>query len=136
MAASVVVDASFVVALLDRQDEHHSWAVSEAGRHQPTWHTCEAALSEAFFLVGALGGRQLAALLDRNVVVVSLALSKELRAVLSLMQKYADVPMSLADGCLVRMTEILPDPLVLTTDSDFRLYRRNGRQTIPSRLPR
>jgi hypothetical protein len=44
--------------------------------------------------------------------------------------------MSLADGCLVRMTEILPDPIVLTTDSDFRLYRRNGRQTIPCILPR
>lgn len=136
MAASVVVDASFVVALLDRRDEHHSWAVAEAGRHQPTWHTCESALSEAFFLVGQLGGRQLAEFLNRKVIVVSLALSNELHAVLLLMQKYADVPMSLADGCLVRMTEILPDPLVLTTDTDFQIYRRNGRQTVPCVMPR
>ena len=50
-------------------------------------------------------------------------------------RKYADVPMSLADGCLVRMTETLPDPLLLTTDSDFRIYRRHSRQVVPCLLP-
>ena len=44
--------------------------------------------------------------------------------------------MSLADACLVRMTEVLPDPVLLTTDSDFRIYRRNSRQTIPCLSPR
>jgi hypothetical protein len=46
-----------------------------------------------------------------------------------------DVPMTFADACLVRMSEILPDPLVLTTDADFRIYRRFGRQIIPCFLP-
>ena len=44
--------------------------------------------------------------------------------------------MSLADACLVRMTEVMPDPVLLTTDSDFRIYRRNNRQTIPYLSPR
>ena len=39
--------------------------------------------------------------------------------------------MSLADACLVRMTETLADPVVLTTDTDFRIYRRHGRHTVP-----
>jgi hypothetical protein len=43
--------------------------------------------------------------------------------------------MSLADACLVRMTEVLPEPVVLTTDADFRIYRRNGRQMVPCVLP-
>lgn len=51
------------------------------------------------------------------------------------MRKYADVPMSLADACLVRMTEVLPEPIVLTTDADFRVYRRHGRQVVPCVLP-
>ena len=54
---------------------------------------------------------------------------------LKLLQKYADTPMSLADACLVRMTETLPDPLILTTDSDFRIYRRHSRQVVPSLMP-
>ena len=48
----------------------------------------------------------------------------------------ADVPMSFADACLVRMTETLNDPMLLTTDTDFRIYRRHGRQVIPCMLPR
>jgi predicted nucleic acid-binding protein len=51
------------------------------------------------------------------------------------MEKYADVPMSLADACLVRMTEALADPVLLTTDTDFRVYRRHSRQTVPCVLP-
>ena len=52
-----------------------------------------------------------------------------------LIQKYSDVPMSLADACLVRMTETLADPLVLTTDADFRIYRRHSRHIVPSVMP-
>ena len=55
--------------------------------------------------------------------------------VLKLLQKYADIPMSLADACLVRMTETLSDPLLITTDADFRVYRRHSRQVIPCVTP-
>jgi hypothetical protein len=55
--------------------------------------------------------------------------------VLNLLEKYADVPMSIADACLVRLTEILPAPLLLTTDSAFRIYRRLGKRIIPTRMP-
>ena len=58
-----------------------------------------------------------------------------MEAVLRLMGKYADMPMSLADACLVRMTETFSDPVLLTTDSDFRIYRRHSRQVIPCVMP-
>jgi predicted nucleic acid-binding protein len=51
------------------------------------------------------------------------------------MQRYADTPMSLADACLVRLTELLADCRLFTLDSDFEHYRRNGRQTIPLLRP-
>lgn len=54
---------------------------------------------------------------------------------LRLIQKYADVPASLADVSLVRMTETFDDPVLLTTDRDFRVYRRHGRQTVPCLMP-
>ena len=43
--------------------------------------------------------------------------------------------MSLADRCLVRMTETLSDAIVITMDSDFRIYRRHSRQVVPLVLP-
>jgi hypothetical protein len=44
--------------------------------------------------------------------------------------------MSLADACLVRMTELEPELTVVTLDGDFRVYRRNARQVVPVIMPR
>ena len=63
-------------------------------------------------------------------------LDAEVDAVGRLLKKYADVPMSLADACLVRMTELDRDTKVLTLDADFRIYRRNRRQVVPVIMPR
>ena len=135
MARNVLVDAGFLVALLSRRDSHHRWAVTQARGHAPPWRTCEAVLSEAFHLLGARGAPRLSALLRRRALIVAFDLDNDMEPVLTLLQKYADVPMSLADACLVRMTETLSDPLILTTDSDFRIYRRHSRQMVPCLTP-
>ena len=51
------------------------------------------------------------------------------------MVKYADMPMSFADACLVRMTELLTDPVLLTLDAHFRIYRRDRNKAIPCIMP-
>lgn len=135
MAASVLVDAGFVVALLSRRDTHHQWAVAQSPNLAPPWSTCEAALSEAFHLLGVRGAPALRALLRRRSLRVPFDLAEQMEPVLKLMQKYANVPMSLADACLVRMTEALSDSVILTTDADFRIYRRHSRQVVPCMMP-
>lgn len=124
-----------MVALLSRRDSHHGWAVAQTPQYHPPWSSCEAVLSETFHLLGAPGASALSDLLRRRAVVVAFDLAKDLQPVLILMQKYANVPMSLADACLVRMTETRPDAILLTTDTDFRIYRRHSRQVIPCLLP-
>ena len=136
MASSALVDAGFLIALLNRRDANHRWAVAQAPRQPPPWLTCEAALSEALYVLGTVGVPKLAALLRRGSVTCAFRFGDDFEAVLRLLDKYADVPISFADACLVRMTETLNDPVLLTTDSDFRIYRRHGRQTIPCLLPR
>jgi predicted nucleic acid-binding protein len=135
MARNVLVDAGFLVALLSRRDSHHQWAVTQASGHAPPWRTCEAVLSEAFHLLGARGAPGLSALLRRRALIVAFDLDNDVESVLKLLQKYIDVPMCLADACLVRMTETLADPILLTTDSDFRIYRRHSRQVVPCVTP-
>jgi uncharacterized protein len=109
--------------------------VAQAPRYPPPWRTCEAVLSETFHLIGPPGGPALGALLRREAVVLAFDLGTNVGPVLRFLQKYADVPMSLADACLVRMTEALADPVLLTTDADFRVYRRHGRHTVPAVTP-
>ncbi|MGH8655149.1 MAG: hypothetical protein ACREYE_24595 [Gammaproteobacteria bacterium] len=74
-------------------------------------------------------------LLRRCAVLVAFNLANELELVLKLTRKYANAPMSLAGACLVRMSEILPNPVILTTDTDFRIYRRHGRHAVPAVTP-
>ena len=136
MARSVLVDAGFLVALLSRRDTNHQWAAGQAARFPPPWKTCDAALSEASHLLGVRGMPALTALLRRRAVVCAFDLDQEVEETLKLMQKYADLPMSLADACLVRMAEVMTNPVLLTTDTDFRVYRRHGRQAIPFVMPR
>lgn len=135
MATSVLVDAGFLIALLSRRDSYHRWAAAQSPRFSPPWRTCEAVLSEAFHLLGTRGGPGLAALLERRAVVTAFDLDAELAPVLKLFDKYSDVPMSLAGACLVRMTETLAEPVILTTDTDFRIYRRHSRQVVPCVTP-
>lgn len=135
MARSVLVDAGFLVALLSRRDDNHRWAAIQAPHLPPPWSTCQAALSEAFHLLGARGAHGLSALLRRRAVVCAFQLGEEVENVMKLMQKYADLPMSLADACLVRMSEAVSDTVILTTDTDFRIYRRHSRQIVPCLMP-
>jgi predicted nucleic acid-binding protein len=135
MARNVLVDAGFLVALLSRRDSHHRWAVTQAAGYALPWRTCEAVLSEAFHLLGAPGVPGLSALLHRRALIAAFDLDNQVESVLKLLQKYANVPMSLADACLVRMSETLPEPIILTTDSDFRIYRRHSRQMVPCSMP-
>jgi predicted nucleic acid-binding protein len=134
MVASLIVDTGFLVALLSWNDAKHRWAVAQAPQLATPWHTCDAVLSETFYLLGGYGSK-LATLLGRRTLTCALHLSEEIDEVLTLMIKYADVPMSFAAACLVRMTEIAADPLLITLDAHFRIYRRHGNKSIPCVMP-
>lgn len=134
MAASLIVDTGFLVALLSRNDARHRWATAQAS-HLPTpWRTCDAVLTETFYLLGGHGSK-LAVLLRRRALIPALHLDGEVDPLLNLMVKYADVPMSFADACLVRMTEVATDPVMVTLDAHFRIYRRHGNKSIPCVMP-
>jgi predicted nucleic acid-binding protein len=124
-----------LVGLIRRDDQFHLWAVARARQFPAPWLTCEAVVSEGLFLVGAAGRKALLGFLQRGLINIRFDLASELEPVLRLLEKYANVPMSLADACVVRMTEVLGDPIVLTTDKDFRIYRRHSRQTVPCVMP-
>ena len=133
----VVVDTGPVVALLNRRDRHHAWVRQVLDTVKPPVFTCEAVVSEACFLLGRLAGGQdaLLELLANDVVRIDFRLHGELESVRGLMRKFATVPMSLADACLVRMSEMDVQTTIVTLNSDFRVYRRNRRQVIPTIMP-
>ncbi|MDD9936873.1 MAG: PIN domain-containing protein [Myxococcales bacterium] len=133
----IVVDTGPLVAFLNKRDRHHAWVREVLGTVEPPLVTCESVLSEACFLVRDLPGGPdtVLELVSRGIVQVSFSLADELDDVRRLMKKYQNVPMAIADACLVRMTELERDSAVLTVDGDFRVYRRNRRQVVPTIMP-
>ena len=133
----IVVDTGPLVAVFSRSDQHQHWARTEFERLTPPVFTCEAVLSEAQLLIQERGGnpRAVLELIQRGILNVAFGLEDEVERLLELQRAYADVPISLADACLVRMTELHTRSRVMTTDSDFRIFRRNRRQIVPLLAP-
>ena len=137
MGNPVVLDTGPLVAFIDGEDAQHGWTSAQLALLEPPFVTCEAVISEALFLLprARRGVPTLLGFLREGLVKVSFDLDDNLESVTQLLAKYQDVPMSLADACLVRMTEIYDRAQVFTLDSDFLRYRRHGRQTIPLIFP-
>lgn len=133
----VLVDTGPLVALLNRRDRYHAWARRVLDTIEPPIFTCDPVISEACFLVRELDGGQDAVLdlVARGIVRSEFSVAAEVGPIRALMKKFRDVPMSLADACLVRMTELERESVVLTRDSDFRIYRRNRGQAVPTISP-
>jgi uncharacterized protein len=135
MARRVLVDSGPLVALLDRRDTHHGWVQRELANLREPLLTCEAVLSEVFFLLSRVrsGTRLLVSMLRDGLVSTSPSFSYvgESAEILRHLERYASVPMSFADACLLRMSELEQDSIIFTTDRDFLTYRRHRRQPIP-----
>ena len=137
MRPVVLLDTGPLVAFLDRREEHHEWAKREFGQLHPPLLTCEAVLAEACWLVRGISGGAgvIMELVERGIVKVPFRLESDAEKVRKAMDRYSNLPMSLADACLVRMAESHTAAAVLTLDSHFHVYRLSNRRIVPVRMP-
>ena len=137
MLRQVIVDTSILIAIIDQRDRHHEWARQQLGGIAPPLLTCEAVISEAWFLLKRVrnGREALLLLLEQEQISVEFDLNTKLVSVVALMRRYESVPAALADSELVRMAELYPNSSVFTLDSDFQIYRKNRSIPIPLITP-
>ena len=134
---TLLTDSGPIIAMLDSSDQHHGWAVEQFSHLTGALVTCEGAITEATHLLLDAGVKPwgVLELLERQIITIQFDLESNVDRVLSLMKKYADTPMDFVDACLVVMTEAKRDCRLITLDSDFRIYRRFERQSIPLIMP-
>ncbi len=137
MKENVLLDTGPLVAFLNRRDRFHNWALEHWDQIQPSMLTCEAVISEACFLLAgtSTGIDSIMQMIRRKIIAISFHLDEHVQPVKSLLLKYRSVPMSLADACLIRMSELHSESRIFTLDSDFNLYRKNRRRIIPTIMP-
>jgi predicted nucleic acid-binding protein len=121
----VLLDTGCIVALLDRAEQHHE----ECGRVLSTLRepllTCEAVIAESCYLLRGVADANTKLLknIERGLFQMPYRLAERAAHVAKLMTKYANVPMDLADACLVDMASEFQTGRVLTLDHDFQVYR-------------
>jgi predicted nucleic acid-binding protein len=137
MTKTIILDTGVLIAFLMPKDKFHRWAVSQFEQITAPVITSEAVITEACFLAQRIyqGQETILKLIKQGHITIPFNLNQEIEAIETLMQRYISVPMSLADACLVRMSEIYDNSPVLTLDSDFKIYRKHRHQTIPIIMP-
>ena len=132
-----LLDTGPLVSFLGSGLRHHAWACEQWKLFRPPLLTCEPVLTEAAFLLKREGREAdpVFALLERGVIRIALDIEEQQADLRALMHRYRNRPMSLADACLVRLSEIETAGEVFTLDSDFRIYRRHGNKVIPVWMP-
>lgn len=129
-----IADTGFLVAFANRNDRHHEWAVRVAETVTEPLLTCEAVLAETAFHLESVSVVQ--AMLREGLVTLAFDCEDHLAQLAALAERYASRKPDLADLCLIRMSELFPRHSVITVDRrDFRVYRRNKRETIPLICP-
>jgi len=132
-----IVDTGPLVAFFDRSEQYHAWVAERIEELNAPLLVCEPVLTEAIYLLARFPKAQdaLFGLLRNGALAVAFRLDEHIGALHTLLRKYRDTPMSLADACVVRMAEIHEDHSVLTLDSDFTVYRKHGRVPITLMYP-
>lgn len=128
-----IVDTGPLVALFDRAEQHHRWVAERFDELDAPLLVCEPVLAETMYLLARYPKAQDAVLqlLENGALSVAFRIEEHTASLRKLIQKYRDGPMSLADACIVRMSEIHGRHAVLTLDSDFLVYRKHGRTSLP-----
>ena len=124
----LIADTGFILARWGASAARRAWFDYYARKYEPPFITADAALMEAGW---RMKRPQLAPLLLRDGDYVSkISLLEHGEDLLWLLDKYADRQMDLADACVVKLAELFPDAIILTTDrTDFSVYRtRQGRR--------
>lgn len=129
-----IADTGFLVAFANRGDAHHEWAVGVARRVTEPLLTCEAVLAETAFHLQSVA--VVLTMVEEGLIAPAFDCREHLAQLAALATRYAERKPDFADLCLVRMSELHPRHSVITIDrADFRVYRRNKRETIPLICP-
>jgi predicted nucleic acid-binding protein len=134
---TVIADTGALVALIDPDTQEHHWVREQVQALPRPLLTSEPVLTETAFILARDGfdADELFALADAGLIAVGIEFNRERDPLRSLMRKYRNVPMSLADATLVRLSELHRDSHIFTLDADFRIYRRHRNKAIPVLMP-
>ncbi len=135
----VIADTGLFVALGNRRDQYHSRAIGALSSLRDPLITTWPVVAETCHLLtqrlGIYAEQQFLTLLGEGDIHLFALEREHLPRIQSLIDKYADLPMDLADASLVLLAEHLGDGRILSTDQrDFGTYRWKNHEPFENLL--
>lgn len=127
----ILVDVGPLVALLNRNDQHHAACVEALKTIDEPLATVWPAFAEAMYLLHDTPNapERLWDFAERAEITFLQVAEDDIQRIRALMQKYNDRQMDLADATLVCVAEREGIDRIFTVDrTDFTVYRLNGHQ--------
>jgi predicted nucleic acid-binding protein len=124
--AGILLDTGPLVAMLSQNDVNHARAREQFAQCVPPFRSCEPVVAEACFLmrkVHEAGPAEVASLGRRGLFKIGISVEEHWPNIETLLRRYSDRRISLADACLIRCAEVHQEARILTFDDDFRIYR-------------
>jgi len=133
----VLLDASAIVALLDRSETYHDAAVAAVAELAAPLITCEPVIAEACYLLRRVDGAGEAIVenVETGIFQIPFRLAESAREVRRLMHKDRDHAIDLADACLIHLANEFGAGQILTLDRDFRIFRWGRNQAFDLMIP-
>ena len=137
MKERLLVDTGILVSAVVPRDQWSGWTAKTMESVYDPLYTCEAVLTETWFLLHkySYAWQSIAKWIERGHLQVQSPMKDHSSSVLRLIEKYKDLPMSIADASLVAMVENDLGDRVFTLDQHFTLYRHSGRRVVPVLMP-
>ena len=131
-----LIDAGPMIALFDKSDKYHKQVVKFLSGYEGELVTTWPVVTEVSHMLDFNIKTQIDFLkwLDLGAVSIYQTLSGDIKRIITLSEKYMDVPMDLADSSLIVASEKLGIKDILTIDSDYDIYRTIKKEPLNNLL--
>lgn len=127
-----LIDAGPLIALFNKRDRYHLHILNFLKGYNSIFWTTWPVLTEASHMFDFSLKAQLNLLewVNRGGVQIVPLAEKHLNSIIAYSEKFADVPMDLADASLMVASEIIQTTKIVSIDSDFYIYRNFRNQYL------
>ncbi len=130
--ASTLIDAGPMISLFDKSDRYHNTILSCLAGYQGHLVTTWPVITEAAHMLSFDVGAQINLLqwINRGALQIAYLGVQHLGRLIELLHKYSDLPMDLADGSLIVVSEFMNLADIITIDADYYVYRAHGKRAF------
>lgn len=133
---STLADAGPLIALFDKDDQYHKSVVAFLKDYKGKLLTTWPVITETSHILGFNPAVQIDFLnwIDRGALDIVNLEKMHIQRLVELSEKYSDIPIDLADGSLLVVSEMTGIYNIITLDSDYHIYRLKNRRHLKNLL--